>query len=160
MAGLRARPVVVVAAMVGLVACGGGEDRPAQGTATGASGSGTATGAGSGTHAGKAEAFPRSEATTEVRATLRDFRIDGIPDTVSGPKVFFEVRNEGPSSHEFHLTDSQTGREVGEIHEFGRGETKTLAVELSPGRYRVQCLLESGGRKHAEQGMDTTFSVS
>ena len=140
-------------ALLVLAGCGGEED----------GGAGSATGAGEhGAHAeqgGSAKArFSSSEATTVVRTTLRDFAFDGVSPSVKGPKVLFEATNQGPSSHELVVAD-EDGREVGAIPPFDRGLTKTLAVELEPGRYTTRCVVRLGNRTHAQLGMETSFTV-
>jgi plastocyanin len=143
--------------------CGGGEDRP--GAASG-SVSGTGTGSASGTaagehggHGGEAKAdFPRSEADTVVAATMRDYAFDGVPATVKGPKVFFEVANQGPRQHEFLVAHSD-GKEAAEIEPFATGRTETLSAQLEPGSYKMRCLVKEGEKTHAELGMEATFTV-
>ena len=137
-----------------LSACGGGEDRP--GTSGSASGSGTGTGQ-SASKTG--DAFPESDANTVVKATLRDFAFEGVPATVKGPKVYFEATNQGPTEHELVVLDD-SGKELGEIEAFDKGkESKPLALELKPGRYRLACLVKLGDKTHSDLGMEASFTV-
>ncbi len=165
---MRARAWVATVAVVAATAfsgCGDGEDRPGQVTETG-TGTGTATGTGSATGAGEHEhggtgqaAFAKSEADSDVHVTLADFQFKGLPETLKGPKVFFEARNEGPSQHELEVFD-EDGREIGAIPPFPPGrEVHTLAVELKPGRYRIECRVTAGDRTHAELGMRSEITV-
>lgn len=152
---------VVVAAALG--ACGDGEDRPGSGGSGSGSGSGSGTAAGgSGTQAGEHKtAFPESEANTVVRVVMRDYAFEGIPAEVTGPKVFFEATNQGPTEHEVVVVD-ESGKELGEIEAFGKDkESKPLALELQPGRYRARCLVKLGDKTHADPpyNMETAFTV-
>ncbi len=160
---------LVVAALVVLGACGNGEDRPgtvteegptgsASGTHSG-SASGTGAGSASGTHAGAPAPFGEAEADSVVDVTLEDYAFVGIPASLQGPKVFFKATNKGPSDHELEILDS-SGKPVGEIEAMPPGRSGTLAVELKPGTYTAQCLVEAEGRTHAELGMKTTFQVT
>lgn len=163
--------VVAVAAVLVLGACGDGEDRPGEvttesksGTGTGsASGTGSGTGSVSGTgahdeHGDTAEAaFTEAEADSAVHATMTDYAF-ALPNTIKGPKVFFEVMNDGPGEHEFLVQDA-AGREIAEIEPFAKGEEKTLAVELAPGSYKVVCLVKEGEKTHQELGMESSFTV-
>jgi hypothetical protein len=168
----RVLAVVVVVGGLALVGCGGGEDRPGEVTTEGGgapTGSASGTHSGSGTHAGSATgtgahgedtppAFPESEADTRVAVALQDFAFVGVPATVKGPKLLFSAENKGPSPHELEVVDAG-GKAVGEIHEFPKGATKTLAVRLEPGSYSLQCLVMEGDRTHADLGMKTALTV-
>jgi hypothetical protein len=169
--------MLVVAGL--MAACGDGEDRPgtvveedgggsvsgsASGTHTG-SASGTGSGSASGTHTGSASAtgteapaFKESEADTVVDVTLKDFAFDGLPRTVTGPKVFFKATNAGPADHELEILD-EDGEALGEIEAMAMVRSGTLALELEPGTYTAQCLVETDGKTHAEMGMTATFTV-
>ncbi len=157
---MRARAVMAAVLLAVLSACGSGEDRPS----TGGSGSGSGTGAGgsgshTGDHGGGGAGFAESEANTVVRATLRDFAFESVPPTVKGPKVYFEATNQGPSEHELVVMD-EAGKELGEIEAFGKGkESKPLALELRPGRYKLTCLVKLGDKTHAGLGMEASFTV-
>ncbi len=154
---------VGLAVVILLGGCGDGEDRPAQGSGS-VSGTGTGSASGTGTgghggHEGRNEAsFGQSEADTVVSVTLRDFAFVGIPPTVKGKKVFFRAENQGQAPHELLVVHAD-GREAAGIEPFPKGETKTLAAELEPGTYKVQCLVKEGAKTHAELGMESTFAV-
>jgi len=153
---VRRAAVAVAVLLAVLSACGGGEDRPGTGGSGSGSGSGTGTG-GSGT--GTGGAFPESEATGIVRATLRDFAFENVPASVKGPKVYFEATNQGPTEHELVVMD-EAGKELGEIEAFDKGkEAKPLALELQPGRYKLTCLVKLGDKTHADLGMEASFTV-
>lgn len=178
MARMSAAVALVVTAVLGLGGCGRGEDRPAARTGSGSmsgSGSGSGAGAASGTAthpaspsgaggmehgkpAGSAPAFGAAEADSTVKVTARDYAFAGIPATVKGPKVLFEVVNQGPGAHELVVVGAD-GEPVGELEPFAPGPARTLAVMLRPGAYKAQCLVKEGARTHAELGMETAFTV-
>jgi uncharacterized cupredoxin-like copper-binding protein len=142
-------------------ACGNGEDRPGQASASGSgSGSGSGSASGSGTASGDEEAlaFEEADADTVVHVELHDFAFVGIPASVKGPKVFFEAANKGANDHELEIFDA-SGDAVDEIGTFAPAKTKELAVEIEPGTYTVQCHVETNGKHHTELGMKTTFTV-
>ena len=148
-------------------ACGDGEDRPGQVTSESGNGSATGTGSasGMGDHASgsasgtqEALAFEEADADTVVHVTLKDFEFEGLPASVKGPKVFFEAKNEGEHPHELEILDS-SGDAVDEIEAFGPDHEAALAVELEPGTYTIQCLVEEDGKTHADLGMKSTLTV-
>ncbi len=149
---------VTVAAGLLVGACGDGEDRPGQVTEEGgsASGSGTASGSTAGAH--EKAAFGESEATTKVTVSMVNFAFNGIPGTVKGPKVFFTATNGGSVDHELVVLDP-AGKELGEAHGIAPGKTGTLAVELAPGTYSVECHVKEGDRVHSDLGMKATLTV-
>ena len=177
-----------LSAAVVLPACGDGEDRPGQVTSEGKAGSGTGTGSashsGSASHTGSGSgtgvttagstgtaasgdhaheetkpAFAKSAATDTVEVELREYSFVGMPASVTGPKAYFSLVNKGEKEHEFEVIDAD-GKAVAEVAPFAAGQSKTLAVELQPATYTVQCLVDEGGRTHAELGMKTTFVVT
>jgi hypothetical protein len=130
------------------VGCGNGEDRSGGGSATG-------TGSASGTDHRAKPSFSAADADTVVTTRMREFAFEGMPASVRGPRVFFEVSNEG----ELVVVDPG-GKRLGETGEFTKGDgTRTLALELQPGRYRVQCLVKLGDRTHLDEGMEAVLSV-
>ncbi|HEX2185584.1 MAG TPA: hypothetical protein VHN78_08770 [Chloroflexota bacterium] len=155
-------PMLVLLALA-LAACGNGEDRPGMVTKEGGTGSatGTHTGSASGTHAGSGTAAPpfsEDQADSVVQVRLEDNACVGIPGVVKGPKVFFKATNRGAADHELEIVDAN-GKAVGEIKALNAGASGTLAVDLAPGTYTAQCLVELGGKPHSELGMKTTFRV-
>lgn len=133
-------PALALGAALGLLGCGGGGDEP-------------------GTAAPAPPAFPRSDADTVVTVEMREFAFEGIPATVKGPKVFFEVSNVGGLDHELVVRDA-SGKGMGETPEFEKGDgIRTLALELQPGRYEAECLVKLGDKTHVDEGMEATFTV-
>ena len=145
----------IVVALVGLgsaAACGDGSG----------SGSASVSGTGSGSGAGgetEALAFPESEADTVVHVTMQDYAFVGIPASIKGPKVFFEAVNKNQHDHELEILDA-SGDAVDEIAAFTGKDAKQLAVELKPGTYTAQCILEEGAKTHAQLGMTQQFTVT
>ncbi|MCA1727716.1 MAG: hypothetical protein LC722_08745, partial [Actinobacteria bacterium] len=91
--------------------------------------------------------------------------------------VTFDVRNDGPSAHQFwvYRTDLAPGmlpidQALGRVNEFGTGYTakafffddipvggtKQLEIDLEAGRYEVMCNIPA----HYLQGMYTPFTVA
>ena len=156
---------MMMAVALALAGCGDGEDRPGTVTEEGGSGSasGTHSGSASGTHAGTGTAagpaFSEAQADSVVDVSLQDFSFVGIPATVKGPKVFFKATNEGSADHELEILDA-SGKPVGEVAAMPSGKSGTLAVELKPGTYTAQCLVETNGKPHTESGMKTSFQAT
>lgn len=161
------RTLAIGALLLVAAACGNGEDRPGQvssenssGSASGSvSASGTGSSSASHAHEERPPAFAESEATTKVSADAADYVFLKLPATVKGPNVYFTVTNTGQKNHEFEVLGAD-GEPVGEIPEFKPGEVKSLAIKLNPGTYTIQCILEEGGKTHAELGMKTTLAVT
>ena len=156
---------MMMAVALALAGCGDGEDRPGTVTEEGGSGSasGTHSGSASGTHAGTGTAagpaFSEAQADSVVDVSLQDFSFVGIPATVKGPKVFFKATNKGSADHELEILDA-SGKPVGEVAAMPSGKSGTLAVELKPGTYTAQCLVETNGKPHTESGMKTSFQAT
>ena|SRR5436190_13212928 len=146
------RAVVLLAlAMVSTaaVACGSSKgSSDASGSASGSGASETET-----------EKFPSNQANTivQVEAVEYTYKLN-VPQAV-GPKVYFIVKNAGTEKHEFEILGPD-GKDVSEIPSFDAGTTKNLAVELKPGTYTFQCLLEKDGKTHASLGMTTKYTVT
>ncbi len=144
-----------------------GETEKATGSGSGtgaASGSATGTGAASGTGpatgAAETPAFQESEADTRVDYRLVDYAFDG-PNSAKGKRVFFTARNEGTQNHELEVLDS-SGKALGEIEGFAPGAgAEPLALELEPGEYTLQCILETpDGKIHRDLGMAMKLTVT
>ena len=144
--------VALAVAALGVGACGNGEDRP------GSSGSVSGSASGSMAHDTTTTAFKPAEATTKVDVAATEYVFQGIPSSVAGPNVFFTVKNTGKEEHELEVV-APDGEPVGEVH-VEAGDTKTLAVKLTPGKYVAQCLVEDDGKTHASKGMKTEFTVT
>ena len=142
-----------------LGACGDGEDRPGGASASG-SGSGSASGSGSHAHEEEATAktIPASEAEATVDVVLKDFEIEGLPETIEGHKVLFKAKNDGPTEHE--LVIKKGSKELAAIKGLNSGETGEVALELESGKYTAVCLIGSGGARHDKLGMVVNFTVS
>ena len=141
-----------------LGACGDGEDRPGGASASG-SGSGSASGSGSHAHEeATAKTIAASEAEVTVDVVLKDFDIEGLPETIEGHKVLFKAKNDGPTEHE--LVIKKGSKELAAIKGLNSGETGEVAFELESGKYTAVCLIGSGGARHDKLGMVVNFTVS
>jgi len=133
------------------------------GSASGsASGSGAASGSASGSssEAAATPAFTEAEATARLDYTLVDYKFEG-PAEAKGPKVLFTAVNNGKENHELEILDA-SGEALGEIEEFApNADADPLAVELQPGTYTLQCILETTeGKVHKDLGMVSTLTVT
>lgn len=97
-----------------------------------------------------------------VSLTMQDFRISAVGRRVPAGTVRLEVHNKGPSTHELVVVrtrlpagglpvggdgisvneDSPLIEAIGELPDVPLGESQTLVVDLSPGRYVLICNLE------------------
>ncbi|HEX2040504.1 MAG TPA: hypothetical protein VHF47_12320 [Acidimicrobiales bacterium] len=160
----RALAALLLVAAAVLGACGDGEDRPGNASASGsgsASGSHAGSGSASGSHADEgttAETIPASEAEVTVDVVLKDFTFEGIPSTIEGHKILFRAKNDGPTEHE--LVIRKGTKELGEIHGLAAGESGEIALELESGSYTAVCLIGSGGARHDKLGMVFNFTVT
>jgi hypothetical protein len=113
---------------------------------------------------------------TGVPVTLKDFRIGMARHTLAAGTIDFDIRNPGPSTHEFLIvrTDLPSSRlplgldgltvdeESPELHlveedsELDIGTMRVLQVDLSPGHYVLYCNLEG----HYLGGMHTSLVVT
>lgn len=125
-----------------------------------ASGSASGSGSASASGAAASPAFKEAAADTRADYTLVDYSFQG-PDSVKGTKVWFTARNTGTENHELEILDA-SGEALGEIAEFApNAEAEPLAVELQPGTYTLQCILETAdGRVHKDLGMVKTLTVT
>jgi uncharacterized cupredoxin-like copper-binding protein len=159
--GLVRAAFIAVSVSLLTVSCGDGENRPGMVTREGQTGSGTHRG--SGTHSGSssgtaAPAFAEREATTVIEVTTEDHRFVDIPATAKGPRIFFKASTKGSTDHELEVIDAD-GRRVGKVYALKPGSSGSLAIELQPGTYTVQCLVETGGKPHSQLGMQNKLTV-
>jgi iron uptake system EfeUOB component EfeO/EfeM len=150
------RLLILLAVTIFVAGCG--DSTTGSGSASGsASGSGSASAPAEGDTS--APAFAESEADTVVHVDAVDYRFELDRPDADGSKVFFEVTNKGEHDHEFEILDAG-GKAVDEIEAFAPKVERTLAVELQPGTYTLQCILETNGTSHADLGMTTEFRVN
>jgi uncharacterized cupredoxin-like copper-binding protein len=111
---------------------------------------------------------------TTVNATVKDFSISLDQSSVTAGAVEFAITNDGPSTHEFvvfqtDLAPDELPEEKGEVDEEGEGLTAvdeqediaagtsvTLDVTLDPGTYVIICNIED----HYLRGMRVGLTVS
>jgi len=109
-----------------------------------------------------------------IDATLKDFEIELSDSSVSAGEVTFEVKNEGPSVHEFVVfetdlkpdklpTDDNGDVAEGDdlepvdgIEDIEPDATPSLTVDLAAGHYVVACNVPG----HYRQGMHTEFTAT
>lgn len=101
--------------------------------------------------AGAVSAGDKPVAVVEVR--LVEYRIE-MPTTVPPGTTTFQVTNAGTMEHNFEV-ESQDLEEKFDLN-LKPGETKSLQVDLTPGKYTVYCPLEN----HKELGMQLDLTVA
>ena len=114
----------------------------------------------------------------KVGVTEKDFAIALDESSVAAGSVTFEVKNDGPSTHEFVVfqtdlapdalpTKDENGVQivdeegegitaVDEIEDIENGTTHTLKVDLAAGKYVLICNLPA----HYQSGMHTALTVT
>jgi uncharacterized cupredoxin-like copper-binding protein len=101
-------------------------------------------------------------AKSVVRVTLTEWKVKLSPDTVPSGHVTFRIVNRGREEHAIELEPVEGGDDLDrEGYEIAPGETQTLAYDLPPGTWSVDCPLASpsanGG--HTQRGMTTILVV-
>lgn len=107
-----------------------------------------------------------------VSATEMDFSITLSSSTATAGPVTFNISNEGPSTHEFVVIQTDDAPDalpvkngtvdesgltiVDENEDVAPGTTATLPVDLKAGSYVIICNVSG----HYEAGMHTGFTVS
>ena len=109
---------------------------------------------------------------SSIAATEKDFEISLDPSTASAGEVTFDISNEGPSTHEFVVVQSDLAADqlpvkdglvsedavtvVDEAEDIAPSTTTDLSVDLDAGTYIIICNVVG----HYQQGMHTTLTVS
>ena len=113
-----------------------------------------------------------SSDTGGVSASVKDFSIDLATSSAPAGSVSFNISNEGPSTHEFVIVqtddapdalpvkDSEVEEDkltvVDEQEDIAPSTTATLTTDLEAGSYVIICNLPT----HYEQGMHAAFTVN
>lgn len=118
----------------------------------------------------------------KVGATLSNFKIDLDKSSAKSGDITFDIKNNGPSVHEFVVfktdlapdqlptttadngativdEEGQGVEAIDEKEDIPVGSSTTLKVNLAPGKYVLICNIETDGG-HYEQGMHVGFTVS
>lgn len=102
-----------------------------------------------------------------IAITQHEFRFDAAQDSVRQGVVDFAITNQGNEHHEFVIVpydDGRFGEPVAEHEALEPGQRGVLRVTLSPGHYRLVCLLVTvkpeGPVSHIALGMDRAFEVT
>ncbi len=109
-----------------------------------------------------------SPADATVRVTLADYTVTPDATSVKSGSVEFVVTNVSSDSvHEMEVlrVKSSTSFEpVGEVEILKPGEHGSVTLDLSPGTYRLACLVTKGEQgstvDHYQQGMHTDITVN
>ena len=141
-------------------ACGGADQLSQKGTMSPTSSPPTteAPAVTTSTMGGEAPAFEESDADAVLEYGLIDYHFEG-PADVEGHKIFFQAANDGTEDHELEVLDSN-GEPLGEVEAMPPGEEGSAAMELEPGTYTLQCILETAdGKVHRDLGMVMELEV-
>jgi uncharacterized cupredoxin-like copper-binding protein len=92
-----------------------------------------------------------ASAAAAIEVKLSEYKID-MPATVPAGSTTFKVTNTGKESHNFEIEGNGIEKRVGKLNP---GETKTLLVELKPGKYEVYCPVPG----HKSHGMSLDLTV-
>jgi uncharacterized cupredoxin-like copper-binding protein len=119
-------------------------------------------------------------AASSVEVTLQEWAVVPAATTVSAGSVTFNVKNIGPKDvHEMVVLktdlapDAVPANADGSINEEGAGVealgevedvavdgTKTVTLDLAPGKYLLICNIVDGDEVHYKLGMRTAFEVT
>jgi uncharacterized cupredoxin-like copper-binding protein len=113
-----------------------------------------------------------SGTTGDVIVTMEDFSLAATPGTFAPGDVTFEIRNDGPSVHEFVVIRTDEAPDalpvengsipedqidvVDEVEDIAPGTDTSLTVNIEPGSYVLVCNLPA----HYEAGMHSAFTVA
>ena len=86
-----------------------------------------------------------------LEVKLSEYKIE-MPKTVPAGGTTFKVSNTGKEMHNFEIEGNGIEKRVGKLNP---GETKTLLVELKPGKYEVYCPVPG----HKSHGMSLDLTV-
>ena len=89
----------------------------------------------------------------QVEVSLREYDIDPGPVRVSAGDVEFVISNDGERVHELAVTTQDGTERSGEIEP---GDSKSMTVDLAPGRYRMY----DPRSDYRDRGMKSTIIVS
>jgi len=108
----------------------------------------------------------------EVASTVKDFSITLDPTEVAAGQVKFTINNEGPSTHEFVVVQTDTAPGdlpvdgalvsedgidvIGEAEDIPPSTTVDLVLTLEAGQYVIICNIEG----HYAQGMNAGLTVT
>jgi uncharacterized cupredoxin-like copper-binding protein len=137
-------------------------------------------GCSSGTASPSAPPSPSGTAPAAVDVKLQEWAVVPAPASVPAGSVAFTVKNSGPNDvHEMVVvkTDLDPGAlpaqadgsideagagvtAIGEVEDVEVGGTKTLTVDLAPGKYVLLCNIVDGDEVHYKLGMRAAFTVT
>lgn len=142
--------VLALSAILG--SCSAGDDRRAQAK-------GSAASAQTEDDGNARRTFSRAEADTFAAVTAPGFQFVGLPPTVKGPKVLFELKNESGMPHDLEVVRTPDGKRMGYLEPLDPGKSGRLALELPAGRYIAWCNVKLIDTPHADIGMLNEFTV-
>jgi plastocyanin len=142
--------LAIIAAAIGLVACGGGDDNSTSNAAPAAS---TPTGGGGGGGGGGGAAAGGGGGTTLVVKADPTGQLSWSPttETAKAGSVTMTLDNPSPVSHDIEISGNGVEKTADLV---SQGSTSVTA-DLKPGTYEFFCTVPG----HKEAGMDGTLTV-
>jgi uncharacterized cupredoxin-like copper-binding protein len=128
---------------VPMVGCGGGDNDDNGSSDTSEAAGGSAGGGAAATGPG---------GTVDLSAT--DFKFTPSDPTVKSGEVTFVLKNDGQTTHSLEIEDVN-GEDQELEGDVSPGDSGTLKVNLSPGKYEFYCPVDG----HKEQGMEGEITV-
>ena len=119
----------------------------------------------------------------DVDVVLSEFTVEPDPTSIKAGKITFKGDNQGSQTHEMVVvkaddfsalpTDAdgavdeeqlESGQAQGEVEDVAKGTSKSVELDLTPGRYVVFCnIVEGEGDakvSHFKEGMHTVVTVT
>jgi uncharacterized cupredoxin-like copper-binding protein len=94
-------------------------------------------------------------AADETEIIVKDFTLDPVDVTASGPTVTLAVTNEGPTVHNVAIRDA-AGDVLGTTRDLRTGESEVITPDIPAGSYVLFCSLPG----HESLGIKGTLEVS
>ena len=116
---------------------------------------GSAGGSATPTPGASASAPTPTPAASGTPVEVRDFTLEPLTLTVTGPDVVLDVRNSGPTVHNVTIRDDG-GAILGATRDLREGEAESVTAALPAGTYVLFCSLPG----HESLGIRGTLNVT
>lgn len=118
-------------------------------------------------------------AASSVEVTVKEWSITPASTSVQAGSVTFDVSNAGPNEvHEMVVVKTDLAADavptkadgsideegagvtaIGEVEDVAVGSSKSVTVDLAPGKYLLLCNIVNGAEVHYQLGMHAAFEV-